>query len=100
MNADVEAIFRFNEGRGIYEGFRATHLVNDTYLTTGEHHYYEKDEQTSEAKGTIEFISPEAYPHCLYIGKKIKMYDGSTCIGTAEVTQIFNPILEMKQRNN
>ncbi len=94
MNADVEAIFSFNDGRKLFECFRTTHLVNDTYLATGKHHYYEIDEKSSEAKGTIEFISPQDYPQCLYIGKKIEMYDGRTCIGTAEITQIFNPILE------
>lgn len=46
-----------------------------------------------EIKGTITFISPEAYPACLWIGKKIAMYEGENIVGYATVTNIFNSIL-------
>lgn len=94
---DIEAIFEFNGTRKhpAHDGYRPAHLVNDTYLTTGVHHYYDSPEVPSNgrAKGTITFLSPEAYPACLWIGKKINIQEGERIVGYAIVTKIFNPIL-------
>lgn len=45
------------------------------------------------AKGTITFLSPEAYPHSLWIGKKIGIQEGARVVGYATITKIFNPLL-------
>lgn len=45
------------------------------------------------AKGTITFLSPEAYPHSLWIGKKIGIQEGTRVVGHATITKIFNPLL-------
>lgn len=72
---DVEVIFEFNGTRKnpANDGYRPTHLVMDDYLTTGIHHYYgvESVPPNGTAKGTITFLSPESYPHCLWIGKRL-----------------------------
>lgn len=94
MKADIEVIFHFNDNRKLFEGYRPTHLIDDKNLTTGVHHYYKKEDGKTEVKGTIEFIDPEYYPHCLWIGKKIDMYEGKTKIGYIEILRIFNSILE------
>lgn len=94
---DVEVLFEFNGTRRtpVAEGYRPYHLVNDNYLTTGIHHYY--DVQTvspnGTANGTITFLSPEAYPHCLWIGKKLNIQEGARIVGYATILKIFNPIL-------
>ncbi len=93
---DVEAIFEFVGHRkdNLYEGYRPTHLICEGCLTTGVHSYYNIENDTNGVvKGTITFISPEAYPACLWIGKQITMYEGSTIVGNAIITRIFNPIL-------
>ena len=94
---DVEVIFTFNHSRKhpVREGYRPHHLVTGTYLTTGVHHYYDVDEVPpgGSAKGTITFLFPEAYPHCLWIGKEIGIQEGAHVVGSATVTRIFNPIL-------
>ena len=94
---DVEAIFYFddNKKQNIYEGYRPAHMVQEGYLTTGVHSYYNVGGDTDEMKGTIKFISPEYYPNSLWIGKKIEMYEGSKIIGYAIITKIFNSILEI-----
>lgn len=94
---DVEALFQFIGSRknNVYQGYRPAHMVKEGYLTTGVHSYYNLDNDLDELKGTITFITPEAYPACLWIGKKIEMYEGSKLIGYATIIQIFNPILEM-----
>ena len=99
--ADIEVKFEFNNARkhpvgsGIY---RPHHLVNNVYLTTGLHHYYEVDTVApgESAYGTITFLTPEYYSHSLYIGKKIQISEGERIVGYATVLKIFNPLLEQE----
>ena len=98
---DVEVVFKFNGTRmyPAHDGYRPAHLISDTYLTTGVHHYYDVSEVPSngQAKGTITFISPEAYPACLWVGKKIRIQEGEKVVGFATITQIFNTVLEKSE---
>lgn len=97
---DIEAkiIFIKNEGNGAgrnrpaYSGYRPAHLIKDDYLTTGEHHYYGDGvaEPGETVMGTITFITPEVYPRTLWIGKTIRIQEGSRVVGYAVVTQIYN----------
>lgn len=95
---DVEALFEFNGARKtpVADGYRPAHLVVDDYLTTGVHHYYGVDtvSPNGTAKGTITFISPEEYPHCLWVGKRICIQEGARIVGHATITCILNPILK------
>lgn len=94
---DVEVVFEFNGTRknSVYDGYRPAHLITDNYLTTGIHHYYGVDSVPTNgtAKGTITFLSPEAYPHCLWVGKIINIQEGARVMGYATITKIFNPLL-------
>ena len=94
--ADIEVLFKFigfRKGR-VFEGYRPSHLVKEGYLTTGIHSYYNLNrEPCDDLRDTITFITPEEYPHTMWIGKKITMYEGSRIIGYAVVTKIFNSIL-------
>lgn len=95
---DVEVIFEFNGTRKnpTADGYRSHHLVTDNYLTIGVHHYYDTEwiQPDGTAKGTITFLTPEAYPHCLWVGKRINIQEGACIVGYATVLKIFNPILE------
>jgi elongation factor Tu len=46
--------------------------------------------------GTITFITPEAYPHCLWTGKIINIQEGARIVGTAKIIKINNPILDIE----
>lgn len=96
---DIEVVFQFNGKRKTpaFEGYRPAHLIKDNYLTTGIHHYYDVDKVLPDgtAMGTITFITPEFYPHCLWIGKKITIQEGEKIVGDAIVVNIFNPILRL-----
>jgi len=98
IKADVEAFFEFNGTRknAAFEGYRPAHLVKDDYLTTGMHHYYGVNEVAPDGRayGTITFISPEYYPNCLWIGKKISIQEGARVVGQATITKIYNPVLD------
>jgi elongation factor Tu len=99
---DVEAditLFPTTEGgrqSPALNGYRPAHKVLDDYFTTGIHHYIGCDKVLpgDTVRGTITFITPEAYPHCLWIGREIDIYEGSRRIGRARITQIFNAFLE------
>ncbi len=99
---DVEVIFEFNGTRmnPVADGYRPAHLITDNYLTTGIHHYYQVNAvpPNGTAKGTITFLSPEAYSHCLWIGKKINIQEGARVVGYATITKIFNPLLCLEGR--
>ena len=101
---DVEVLFKFNGTRKtpVIDGYRPAHLVTEDYLTTGIHHYYEVDAvlPTGTAKVTITFLSPEAYPCCLWIGKSIRIQEGERIVGHATILEIYNSILENKEMNS
>ena len=94
--ADIEVLFEFigfRKGR-VFEGYRPSHLVKEGYLTTGIHSYYNLNQEPCDnLRGNITFITPEAYPHTMWVGKRITMYEGGRIVGYAVVTKIFNSIL-------
>ncbi|MCR8633528.1 hypothetical protein [Paenibacillus radicis (ex Xue et al. 2023)] len=101
--ADVEALITFlidgGRTRNVFNGYRPAHLVKDDYLTTGIHNYYDKHEVVlgESVLGTITFIGPEAYPQCLWVGKKINIQEGSKIVGYAEIIKVFNILLLKKE---
>ena len=99
---DVVVLFEFNGTRKhpVYNGYRPSHLILDNYLTTGIHHYYGVDSvpPNGNAKGTISFITPEVYPHCLWIGKIINIQEGERVVGYATIVNILNPLLESPKK--
>ena len=95
---DVEVVFEFTgaKAKPTYNGYRPAHLVKDDYLTTGIHNYYgvECVVPNTKIKGTITFITPEAYPNCLWVGKEIDIQEGSIVVGKATVVKVLNKTLE------
>ena len=95
---DVEVTFRFTGTRRFpaADGYRPAHRVREDYLTTGVHHYFGVKEVAPDgtARGTITFITPEAYPHSLWVGKEIPIQEGGRVVGTATVERVLNPVLE------
>ncbi len=104
LSPDVEVVFKFNGTRRgpAYSGYRPDHLIKDNYLTTGVHNYIKPSIAlpTSEVFGTIKFMAPEVYPHCLWIGKIINIQEGGRIVGIAEIIKILNPILELEDKKN
>ena len=98
IEPDVEVFFEFNGVRRtpVKNGYRPGHLIKEDYVTTGVHNYYSTNivEPYGVAIGTITFLTPEFYPHCLWIGKKIDIMEGKRIVGYATIIKIFNSILE------
>ena len=97
---DIKAIITCNRDTPFYNGYRPAHLIKDDYLTSGEHKYYDIDKiECNESKlGYITFITPEAYPNCLWKGKRILIQEGSKTVGEAIITEIYNELLLYKDR--
>ncbi len=95
---DIEVIFEFNGARKnpVCDGYRPAHLIDGKHLTTGTHKYYDCIcvAPDGSATGTITFISPEDYPHCLWVGKRISIQEGARTVGYATIKVIYNKILE------
>ena len=94
---DAEVTFRFNGTRKgpVAEGYRPAHRIREDYLTTGVHHYFGVSQVApdGEARGTVTFITPEAYPNSLWVGKVLPIQEGERVVGTATVEKVLNPIL-------
>ena len=72
------------------------------YLTTGEivfedQNYFLKFNEKSIA--FISFLTPEIYPHTLWVGKNLEFYEGSVMTGKARIFEIYNKLLETDQDN-
>ena len=98
---DVEAFFSFNDVRKspARDGYRPVHRLTDTCLTIGVHHDYDVGSVPpgASARGTITFLSPENYPHCLWVGKRFPMQEGGHVVGYAVITRIDNPLLQAEK---
>ena len=99
---DIEAVVTFiptvEGGRHspAFSGYRPNHLVLPDYLTTGHHEYKEKERVMpgESAETEIWFITPEAYPNCMFEGREIRVQEGSRLVGHARVLKVLNPILQ------
>jgi hypothetical protein len=95
---DVEGEFHlFGNGRAgpAYTGYRPLHEVHANYLTSGEHTYVGTDRVClgGTVKVQVRLISPHAYPCCLWVGREIRVFEGSKQVGVLRVTQVMNPVL-------
>jgi translation elongation factor EF-Tu-like GTPase len=97
VEADIRFLSTADGGRrkAAVSGYRPNHLVRDDYLTSGVHDYLDVSEAKpgDTVRATITFISSEAYPGSLWIGKVINVQEGSKVVGYATITRIFNELL-------
>ena len=99
---DVEAEIHFlatSEGgrrSPAISGYRPEHAVREDYITTGVHDYLDVSEASpgDTVRATITFITPEAHPATLWVGKVVPVQEGSHVVGYATITKIFNDTLQ------
>jgi translation elongation factor EF-Tu-like GTPase len=98
VEAEITMLSAEEGGRSVpaYSGYRPNHKVRDDLLTSGTHQYFDCDEVLpgQTVRGTITFIKPEAYPHCLWVGRVISVQEGGWVVGRARITRIMNALLE------
>src|SRR5262245_46089609 len=96
VEAEITLLAEGGRQTAARSGYRPAHKVRDDYLTTGVHDYIGCDEvlpgQTD--RGIITSVTPEIYPHCLWVGRVIDIQEGSRVVGRARITRIMNALLE------
>ena len=62
-------------------------------------HYYNQNSVPPDgtAAGTVTFITPEYYPHCLWEGKRLPIKEGARTVGYVTVTKVLNPLLKKQE---
>ena len=77
---------------GVSNGYRPQYLINDDYLTSTDHFFIDSDRVKlgHSCNAFVRFITPEAYPHTLSVGRRIKVQEGSRLVGHATVIEIYN----------
>ena len=88
-----------NGGRSnpIFSGYQPQHAIYENYQASAKH-YFDDIEKLSPGDSTLTlvyFLMPEIYPRCLWIGRKINLFEGSKLIGVFTVTEIVNEILSI-----
>jgi elongation factor Tu len=98
---DAEVILRLDatadggKKRSVLSGYRPNYAVRPDYLTSVHHQFVGVHEVSpgGEGRANVWFLTPEAYPHTLWPGRKISVSEGSTLVGSAIILSVFNPIL-------
>jgi translation elongation factor EF-Tu-like GTPase len=103
MHREPDAIVRFRlesstiEGgpKTVFSGYRPIYDIRSDYWTSTHHEFTSQSEVTTgqEATAKVWFLTPEAYPKSLWIGRVLRVAEGSRQVGTATIEAVLNPIL-------
>jgi hypothetical protein len=79
----------------VRSGYRPVYHVRPNYLTSVHHEFLGAEEVRTggEVDAEVWFISPDAYPHVLWVGRVIEFGEGSRVCGRATVLEVINPLL-------
>ena len=100
MNAhrppDAKVIFRLTRDRPVQSGYRPAYDIRADYWTSTFHEFLDTDEVATgtEAPAHVWFLTPEVYPHTLWVGRVLTAAEGSKPVATATILEIFNRLLE------
>jgi hypothetical protein len=93
---EFELLARTSEGavKHVYSGYRPVYEVLPDYWSSTHHEFAGGCIATGE-KGLAEvwFLSPEAYPQSLWVGRRVRVAEGSRQVGEAIVKTVFNQVL-------
>lgn len=98
---DAEIEFKLTEPtpegtvKRVLSGYRPTYEIKPDYWTSTHHEFAKVGGVTAGEVSFAEvwFISPEAYPNSLWIGRIITVGEGVRPVGTAKVVCVFNQAL-------
>ena len=97
MKYDVKAqvINLRKSGNYFSSKYRPAFQILDDYATSGEIELVDRDkvEVGEWAEAYISFLTPEAYPHSVWVGREIEFKEGLTVTGKAIISEVYNEIL-------
>ena len=89
-------MFRLTREKPVRSGYRPVYDIRPDYWTSTLHEFVDTDEVATgaEAPAHVWFITPEVYPHTLWVGRVLTVAEGERPVGTATILEILNPILK------
>jgi elongation factor Tu len=79
----------------VVSGYRPQYVVRPDYHTSVAHHFIGVDRVSpgERAKAEVWFVTPDAYPHSLWEGRRIEIAEGARPVGVATILRVLNPLL-------
>lgn len=89
---------RNSEGniRVVRSGYRPAYGIRSDYWSSAHHEFVGAGTAMTdeECEAEVWLLTPEAYPHTLWVGRIVEVAEGPLIVGTGEVLQILNSVLE------
>ncbi|BCF92897.1 M15 family metallopeptidase (plasmid) [Paraburkholderia sp. 22B1P] len=85
----------------VISGYRPIYKVRTGYWSSAHHEFVDATGVCTgqQRKAEVWLLSPEAYPHTFWIGRRVEVAEGSRVVGVVDVLQILNPQLELFARD-
>ena len=108
MHREPDAIVRFRlesltlngKRKTVLSGYRPIYDIRPDYWTSTHHEFTKAEVSTGEeTEAKVWFISPEVYPKSLWVGRTLRVAEGSRQVGTATIEAVLNPILRKDEPN-
>ena len=106
MKFDIKAeIINLRESKAPFKsGYSPAFSISnkEQYLTSGRINFDSPNfslKYNKNKEAYISFITPEIYPHTLWVGKVLKFYEGTKLTGEAKILEIYNKLLETDEGN-
>jgi hypothetical protein len=79
----------------VISGYRPTYKIRPDYLTSTHHEFLDCENVSTGQTACAEvwFLSPQAYPKSLWVGREVDVTEASCLIGMARILEIRNGIL-------
>lgn len=76
-------------------GYRPVYKIRADYWSSAHHEFAEGGCVVTGGQCLAEvwMVTPEAYPHTLWIGRVLDVAEGSRVIGQSEIMRVLNPLL-------
>jgi hypothetical protein len=76
----------------VVRGYRPAYKIRPDYITSTHHEFLDRETVSTDeaAHAEVWFLSPEAYPKSLWVGRSLEVVEGSRVIGSAQVLEILN----------
>lgn len=80
----------------VNSGYRPMYKVRHDYWSSAHHEFVDTTsvETGGQCLAEVWLLSPEAYPHTFWIGRRVEVAEGLRVVGTADILEILNPLLE------
>ena len=104
MQREPDAIVRFRlesltlEGKRktVLSGYRPIYDIRPDYWTSTHHEFTSVTELSTgeETTAKVWFLTPEVYPKTLWVGRVLRVAEGSRQVGTATIEAVLNQGLQ------